>query len=210
MRKTATPPPVKVLIADDHALVRIGLADVLESTPGFQVVGDASDGREAVAAARRLKPDLVLMDVVMPEMDGAAATEAILAERPRTKVVMLTSFVEADGLTRALRAGAHGALLKTVAPRELAEALRRIVAGENAVSPEIEKTLKASPAVPELTGRQKAILASLARGLTDADIACQLGISANSVREHVTAIYGKLGAANRAEAVALACRKQLV
>lgn len=203
-------PPVTVLIVDDHALVRIGLTHVLESTPGFRVVGDAADGREAVDAARRLKPDLVLMDVVMPEMDGADATAAILAERPQTRVIVLTSFVEADGIARALRAGAHGALLKTVAPRELAEALRRVVAGGDAVSPEIRKTIGESPAVSDLTERQREILASMARGLTDADIACQIGISVNSVREHVTAIYGKLGAANRAEAVSLACRKQLV
>ena len=202
--------PVKILIADDHALVRMGLAAILETNPGLHVVGDAEDGREAVAKAEALKPDVILMDVVMPEMDGAAATAANLAARPQTKVIILTSFVEADGIARALEAGAHGALLKTIDHRELVDAIRRVVARETVISPEIEKMLKASPPVRPLTERQKSILDSMTRGLTDADIALQLDLSVNSVREHVTAIYGKIGAANRAEAVAIALHKHLL
>lgn len=202
--------PVKILIADDHALVRMGLAAILETNPGLRVVGDAEDGREAVAKAEALKPDVILMDVVMPEMDGAAATDAILAARPQTKVIILTSFVEADGIARALETGAHGALLKTIDNRELVDALRRVVAGETVISPEIRKMLKASPPVRPLTERQKSILDSMTRGLTDADIALQLNLSTNSVREHVTTIYSKIGAANRAEAIAIAYRKHLL
>lgn len=202
--------PVKILIADDHALVRMGLAAILETNPGLRVVGDAEDGREAVAKAEALKPDVILMDVVMPEMDGAAATDAILAAHPQTKVIILTSFVEADGIARALEAGAHGALLKTIDNRELVDALRRVVAGETVISPEIRKMLKTSPPVRPLTERQKSILDSMTRGLTDADIALQLNLSTNSVREHVTTIYSKIGAANRAEAIAIAYRKHLL
>ncbi len=202
--------PTKILIADDHALVRMGLAAILETDPGLHVVGDAEDGREAVSKAAALRPDVVLMDVVMPEMDGAAATAEIIAARPQTKVIILTSFVEADGIARALEAGAHGALLKTIDHRELVDAIRRVVAGETVVSPEIRKMLKASPPVRPLTERQKSILDSMTRGLTDADIALQLNLSTNSVREHVTAIYAKIGAANRAEAVAIALHKHLL
>lgn len=202
--------PTKILIADDHALVRMGLAAILETDPGLHVVGDAEDGREAVSKAAALKPDVILMDVVMPEMDGAAATAEIIAARPQTKVIILTSFVEADGIARALEAGAHGALLKTIDHRELVDAIRRVVAGETVVSPEIRKMLKASPPVRPLTERQKSILDSMTRGLTDADIALQLNLSTNSVREHVTAIYAKIGAANRAEAVAIALHKHLL
>lgn len=202
--------PTKILIADDHALVRMGLAAILETDPGLHVVGDAEDGREAVSKAAALRPDVVLMDVVMPEMDGAAATAEIIAARPQTKVIILTSFVEADGIARALEAGAHGALLKTIDHRELVDAIRRVVAGETVVSPKIRKMLKASPPVRPLTERQKSILDSMTRGLTDADIALQLNLSTNSVREHVTAIYAKIGAANRAEAVAIALHKHLL
>lgn len=202
--------PIQILIADDHALVRMGLAAILETDSGLHVVGDAEDGREAVSKAAALKPDVILMDVVMPEMDGAAATAEILAARPQTKVIILTSFVEADGIARALEAGAHGALLKTIDHRELVDALRRVVAGETVISPEIRKMLKASPPVRPLTERQKSILDSMARGLTDADIALQLSLSVNSVREHVTTIYAKIGAANRAEAVAIALHKHLL
>lgn len=202
--------PVKILIADDHALVRMGLAAILATDSGLHVVGDAEDGRDAVAKAEALKPDVILMDVVMPEMDGAAATDTILAARPQTKVIILTSFVEADGIARALAAGAHGALLKTIDHRELVDAIRRVVAGETVISPEIQKMLKASPPIRPLTARQKSILDSMTRGLTDADIALQLNLSVNSVREHVTAIYGKIGAANRAEAVAIALHKHLL
>lgn len=202
--------PTKILIADDHALVRMGLAAILETDSGLHVVGDAEDGREAVSKAAALKPDVILMDVVMPEMDGAAATAEIIAARPQTKVIILTSFVEADGIARALEAGAHGALLKTIDHRELVDAIRRVVAGETVVSPEIRKMLKASPPVRPLTERQKSILDSMTRGLTDADIALQLNLSTNSVREHVTAIYAKIGAANRAEAVAIALHKHLL
>lgn len=202
--------PIKILIADDHALVRMGLAAILETDPALHVVGDAEDGREAVSKALTLKPDVILMDVVMPEMDGAAATAEILTARPQTKVIILTSFVEADGIARALAAGAHGALMKTIDHRELVDALRRVVAGETVISPEIEKMLKASPPVRPLTERQKSILDSMTRGLTDADIALQLNLSTNSVREHVTTIYSKIGAANRAEAVAIALHKHLL
>ena len=202
--------PTNILIADDHALVRMGLAAILETDPGLHVVGDAEDGREAADRAETLRPDVVLMDVVMPEMDGAAATAEIIAARPQTKVIILTSFVEADGIARALEAGAHGALLKTIDHRELVDAIRRVVAGETVVSPEIRKMLKASPPIRPLTERQKSILDSMTRGLTDADIALQLNLSTNSVREHVTAIYAKIGAANRAEAVAIALHKHLL
>lgn len=200
----------RILIVDDHAIVRMGLAAILGTKEDLEVVGDAEDGTAAIQKAQKLRPDVVLMDIVMPEMDGATATAKILQLLPQTKVIILTSFGEADGIAHALDAGASGALMKNVDYSELVNAIRAVMVGETVVAPEIRKMINDMPPVPELSERQRDILISIARGLTDADIATQLNLSPYSVREHITTIFKKLDAANKAEAVAIATRKQLL
>ena len=201
---------IRILIVDDHAIVRMGLASILGTKNDLEVVGDAEDGADAVRKAQRLAPDVVLMDIVMPEMDGATATAEILKSCPGTKVLVLTSFGEADGIVHALDAGASGALMKNIDYSELVEAIRSVAAGKSVIAPEIQKILRESPPIPELTERQRDILLSMSRGLTDADIATQLKLTPNSVREHITTIFNKLDAANKTEAVAIALRKHLL
>ena len=201
---------IKVLIVDDHAIVRMGLASILGTKKDIEVVGDAEDGADAIRKTKRLTPDVVLMDIVMPEMDGATATAEIRRLIPTAKILILTSFGEADGIAHALDAGASGALMKNIDYSELVEAIRSVAEGKTVIAPEIKKMLQESPPIPELTERQHEILLSMSRGLTDADIAIQLHLTSNSVREHITTIFSKLGAANKTEAVAIALRKHLL
>ena len=201
---------IRVLIADDHAIVRTGLSMLLEAQGGFDVVGEAENGTDAVRLALRLKPDVVVMDLMMPEMDGIAATREIKAKAADAKVLILTTSTVSDDLSRALDAGADGAIMKSAANAELVAAIRDIAAGKRTVSPEISRLISQDPPLPELTPRQKDILASMVRGLTNKDIARELGIRSDGVNQHIMAILEKLGAANRTEAVAIALRKQLL
>ena len=201
---------IKVLITDDHAIVRTGLSMLLEAQGGFDVVGEAENGTDAVRLALRLKPDVVVMDLMMPEMDGIAATREIKAKAAGAKVLILTTSTVSDDLSRALNAGADGAIMKSAANAELVAAIRDIAAGNRAVSPEISRLISQDPPLPELTPRQKDILASMVRGLTNKDIARELGIRSDGVNQHIMAILEKLGAANRTEAVAIALRKHLL
>ena len=201
---------IKVLIADDHAIVRTGLSMLLEAQGGFDVVGEAENGTDAVRLALRLKPDVVVMDLMMPEMDGIAATREIKAKAAGAKVLILTTSTVSDDLSRALDAGADGAIMKSAANAELVAAIRDIAAGKRTVSPEISRLISQDPPLPELTPRQKDILASMVRGLTNKDIARELGIRSDGVNQHIMAILEKLGAANRTEAVAIALRKHLL
>ena len=200
----------RILLADDHAIMRMGLCAILGKQPDLEVVGEAEDGEEAVARTRALRPDVVIMDLMMPKLDGAAATAAIHAELPETKILILTTFGAADSLAHALQNGAAGALLKSAPNAELITALRAIAAGRRIVAPDIQRILRENPPSEELTPRQLEILEQMTRGLTNADIARVLGISEPRVKEHVLTILSKLGAANRTEAVALALRKQLL
>ncbi len=201
---------IKILIADDHAVVRMGLSALFRAKGDLDVVGQARSGEQAVAEARRLKPDVIVMDLMMPKMDGIDATRLLRQETPRAKILILTSFATSDEIARALAAGASGAVLKSTENAELVEAIRRVAAGEPYVSPEIQSLMKSDPPVDALTCRQAEILHSLTRGLTNKDIARQLGLSVRSVEEHVNHILERIGAANRAEAVAIALRKHLV
>ena len=201
---------IKILVADDHAVVRSGLALLLATERDFEVVGQAKNGEEAVALARKTEPDVVVMDLAMPKMDGAEATRLIHEESPSTRVVILTSFGAADGVAHALEAGATGALMKTAEDETLVATIRRVAAGERVISPDIRRELTANPPVPELTPRQRDILASMTRGLTNKDIASELGIRRDGVDKHVNALLAKIGAANRTEAVAIALKKQLL
>ena len=201
---------ISVLLADDHAIVRHGLCALLGTESDIEVVGEAKDGNEAVDMARRLSPDVIVMDLVMPRRDGVDATAAIRANDPEAKIVVLTSFGTSDKIARALELGASGALLKTAEDRELVSSIRKVAAGGKAVSPSVKKLLASDPPAQELTPRQTEILQAMVRGLTNKDIAKLFGIRTDGVNEHVLAILSKLGAANRTEAVATAVRKQLV
>ena len=201
---------IRVLIADDHAIVRHGLCALLGTERGIEVVGEAKDGNEAVARTKQLAPDVVIMDIVMPRKDGVEATVEIRAAVPSAKIVVLTSFGTSDKISRAIEAGATGALLKTAEDRELLSAIRTVASGGRVISPAVRKLISTDPPAPELTPRQLEILQAMARGLTNKDIAKMFGIRTDGVNEHVLAILAKLGAANRTEAVATAIRKQLI
>ena len=201
---------IKILIADDHAVVRMGLSALFRAKGDLDVVGQARDGEEAVAEARRLKPDVVVLDLMMPKASGVEATDALRRAAPGVRILVLTSYATTDGIAQALKAGASGAILKNAETSELVEAIRRVAAGESYVSPEIQALMKSDPPVDALTCRQTEILHSLARGLTNKDIARQFGLSVRSVEEQVNHILERVGAANRAEAVAIALRKHLV
>ena len=201
---------IRVLIADDHAVVRAGLNSIIGMQKDMIVVGLAKDGVEAVAEARRLKPDAVVMDLMMPRKDGAQATAEIHKELPETKIVILTTFGTADILAHALDNGASGAVLKDAAEDELVTAIRQAMSGKRHLSSAISHQLRDNPPLPELSQRQRQILAAMARGLTNRDIAAELGLSLVSVEEYAANTLKKLGAANRTEAVAIALRKHLL
>ncbi len=201
---------IRVLIADDHAIVRHGLCALLGTERGIEVVGEAKDGNEAVARTKQLAPDVVIMDIVMPRKDGVEATVEIRAAVPSAKIVVLTSFGTSDKISRAIEAGATGALMKTAEDRELLSAIRTVANGGRVISPAVRKLISTDPPAPELTPRQLEILQAMARGLTNKDIAKMFRIRTDGVNEHVLAILAKLGAANRTEAVAIALRKQLI
>ena len=201
---------IRVLIVDDHALVRMGLIALLGTEPDVDVVGEAEDGAAAVRKALRLRPDVVVMDIMMPGTDGITATRELKERLPGVRVLILTTSTASDDIARALEAGASGAITKSTANAKLIIALKAVAAGRRYLAPEIEELMTADPPVQKLTNRQTEILRSVTRGLTNADIALQLGIGAESVKDHLNAIFAKIGAANRSEAVAIALRKHLV
>jgi len=201
---------IKVLIADDHTIVRAGLTALLGTEKDIEVVGEAKNGAEAVSEAIKLHPDIVIMDLMMPKMDGVEATKELIRKAPSAKTILLTTYGTSDGIAHALRDDARGAVLKNADTSELAKAIRIVAQGDDYISPDIRQQLAADPPVPDLTPRQSEILESMVRGLTDRDIAQQLRLSPESVSEHVGAIRQKIGAANRTEAVAIAMRKYLL
>ena len=199
-----------VLLIDDHAVMRMGLAALLGTCPEIEVVGDAGDGESGIHKALKARPDVVIMDLAMPEMDGAETTRRLLEKMPEAKVLALTTFGTSDGLARILDAGARGAILKSADLAELRKAIADVAAGRRFVSAEIEQIMTDDPPLPTLSPRQGEILDAIARGLSNTEIACQLGISLPMVKEHLSALFQKLNVANRAEAVALALRKRLL
>ena len=201
---------IRILVADDHAIVRMGLVTLLGRVSDFEVVGEAGNGETAVSKAQKLSPDVVVLDLVMPKMDGVEATAALHEKLPGSKVLILTSFGTSEDLARAFAAGAAGAVLKSDANAELVAAIRRVAAGKRAVSPEIENMLANDPPVQELSPRQRDILESITRGLTNTQIALQLDISPESVKTHIARLFEKLGAASRSEAVTIALRRHLL
>ena len=201
---------ISVLIADDHAVVRIGLSALLRTEHDICVVGVAKDGEEAIAESLRLKPDVIVMDLMMPRKTGVEATAEILAAMPGTKIIVLTTFSASDAIARALKLGAAGAVMKTAEDAELVSMIRKVASGGRVISDEIKKLLAEDPPAEKLTSRQLDILESVTRGLTNADIAKQLGLREQSVKEHISAIFAKIGASNRSEAVAITLRKLLL
>lgn len=201
---------IRILIADDHSVVRMGLAALLSAEDDLSVAGYAKNGREAVARTLELHPDVVIMDLEMPQTDGITATAEIAAQAPRTRVLILTSFATTDRLAQAVKAGAAGTILKSADDAEVIAAIRAVAGGKTYLSSDVQRLFREDPPVPRLSPRQGEILDSITRGLTNADISRQLGISLVMVKKHVTALFQKIGAANRAEATAIASRKHLV
>jgi DNA-binding NarL/FixJ family response regulator len=213
---------IRVLVADDQALVRGGFRSILETQPDIEVVGEAEDGLDAVEQAARTAPDVVLMDIRMPRMDGIAATNRIVAAPAAPKVLILTTFDLDDYIYQALRAGASGFLLKSSPPRELADAVRTIAAGVALLAPDITMRLIAdylarprhvatpNPAIDRLTPREAEVMQLVARGLSNSEIAAQLYLSHPTVKTHVTRVLAKLGVRDRVQAVVLAYESGLI
>ena len=206
--------PIRVLIVDDHTMVRRGLVAYLKSESDLEVVGEASQGQEALRMCEELQPDVVLMDLVMPELDGVAATSIIRRRWSEVQVLALTSFQEAKFVRDALRAGAIGYLMKNISGTDLAAAIRDAHAGRSTLAPEVVQVLIQPPVQEpaigrDLTPREREVLALLVDGLTNAQIAKRLQISRSTVKAHVSNILSKLGVSNRGEAIALAIQQHL-
>jgi DNA-binding NarL/FixJ family response regulator len=210
---------IRVLIVDDHAVVRTGLRVFLDLQPDMEVVGEAADGSEGVALARRLEPDVILMDLLMPNMDGIEAIGRIKAERPETEIVTMTSFIEEDKVTAALEAGASGYVLKDAEAEEVAAAVRAAYAGEVHLDPAVARLLaqrmrqRKSPeeALAEpLTDREKDVLNLLGQGMSNKEIGTRLFITERTARTYVSNILGKLGLTSRTQAALYAVEHKLV
>lgn len=203
-------PKTRILLADDHQVVRMGLAAIIDAEDDMKLVGEASDGAEAVELARKLAPDVILMDLMMPLKNGAEATAEILAGNPGAKILVLTTFGESDEAVLAVNAGAAGALIKDTPRSELVAAIRGVMDGDRVVSPEIEHVLKKHSEKPLLSPRQLEVLRYIADGLTSKAIADRMGITPDGVNGHLRSIFAHLGAASRNEAVASAIRLGLL
>ena len=215
-------PRVKVLIVDDDALMRAGLRGVLASDEGIELVGEADDGRQAAYRTRLLEPDVVVMDVRMPDLDGISATREVLDAFPEVKVVILTTFEQDDYIFGALNAGASGFLLKRTRPEELIAAIHTIAAGDSLLSPSVTSRVieqmaglpapdaAGDPRLAELTAREREVLEHVARGLSNAEIAEALVLGETTVKTHVGRVLTKLGLRDRVQAVVLAYESGLV
>ncbi|MEV6036179.1 response regulator transcription factor [Nonomuraea sp. NPDC052116] len=212
---------IKVLLADDHELVRKGFRLMLDAQPDLGVVGEAADGAEAVELCRRLRPDVVLMDLHMPGLDGVRATELITAELPEVRVLALSTFDLDENVVAALRAGAGGFLPKDVSPEELIEGVRVVHRGESAVAPRLLTRLigtfihvsRPRPVPAELDGltdREREVLVLIARGRSNTEIAQDLSVSPSTVKNHVTSLFAKIGVRDRAQAVIVAYEAGLI
>jgi len=208
---------IKILIADDHLLIRQGLRLVLDTEPDLELIGEASDGDEALSLCKKLKPDVVLMDLRMPNMDGLTAIEKLRIEQPEIAVVILTTFNEDDLMFRGLQAGARGYLLKDTDRSTLFDTIRAAARGETLLKPEImarvlsqKNTKVESNESFNLTERELEVLASVARGERSKEVASHLGISERTVKAHLANIYEKLGVDSRAAAIAVAAQKGLL
>ena len=213
---------ISVLLVDDQALVRSGFTLIIDAQDDMEVVGEAGDGRAAIDEAARLHPDVVLMDVRMPEVDGIAATRSIVTDRPEARVLVLTTFDEDRIVYDAMKAGASGFLLKTAPPAQFVDAVRTVAAGEALLAPSVTRRLvedfvrrpppgeASSERLGELTGRELEVLTLIGRGRSNAEIAGDLVVSGATVKTHVNRILSKLGLRDRVQAVVLAYETGLV
>jgi NarL family two-component system response regulator LiaR len=206
---------IRVMIVDDHTIVREGLTTLLEVHPELTLVGDAADGARAIELCDQLEPDVILMDLMMPQMDGVTAIQLIMKSHPEVRILALTSFVENEMLHAALEAGAVGYLLKNITAVELVEAIKGAHVGKSSLAPEAtQELIRAATASPslgyDLTPREFDVLKHLLAGLTNAEIAQLLGIKPSTAKNHISNILSKLGAASRTEAVSLALKHKLI
>jgi len=206
---------IRVMVVDDHHMVRKGLIVLLENFDDFEVVGDAGDGQAAVMLAQRYKPDVVLMDMVMPGMDGVAATQLIRQSCPDTQVIALTSFSDDSTIQNALKAGAIGYLMKNVSVDEVAQAVRKAHQGKSTLAPEATQALISATRRPpeighDLSEREREVLSWLVEGLNNREIAERLMISNSTVKNHLSNIFSKMGTTSRTQAVALAVEHKIV
>jgi DNA-binding NarL/FixJ family response regulator len=201
---------IRILIADDHMLMRMGITALVNSTKDMTIIGEAKNGRQAVELADSLKPDVIIMDLMMPEMLGSEATRLIHEAHPEIRTVILTTYGTSVELAKAVTNGAVGVLLKDKVDLDLVSTIRFVVAGNQVVPTRLLEQVEQDKALSKLTDRQLEILASVAQGQSNADIALQFGLSEITVKKHLSAIFSRLGVANRSEAVALALRKQML
>lgn len=204
------PRKIRILVADDHTIVRMGIVALLNTEPDIEVIAEADDGLAAVRAVEKNTPDIVIMDLLMPIMDGATAIGKIHAAHPDVKILILTTSTSSDEIIRAIKQGADGAIAKNSPYNELVAAIHDVAQGRRSISPEIERIINCDPPITRLSPRQQEIMQFIAKGMTNPDIAKLLGISLAMVKEHVNLILSKLGAANRSEAISIALRKHLL
>jgi len=200
----------RILVADDHALLRIGLNTMINTQPDMIVVGEAGNGRDAVARTKELTPDVVVMDLMMPKLDGAEATRQIVEALPETKVIILTSYGTSADLVRAISNGAVGAQMKGSPIDTIIKAIRAVVAGNKAIAADIQRFLREDSTPSDLSKRQREVLLGVATGQTSEQIANNLGISVSAVKQHITAVCNKLNASSRAEAATIAVSRNLL
>ena len=201
---------IRILIADDHMLMRMGVSALISSTADMEIVGEAKNGQQAAELAKTLQPDVVIMDLMMPEMLGSEATGLITAADPDIKVIVLTTYGSSIELAKAIQNGAVGILLKDKVDMDLVNTIRFVVAGNQVIPTRLLKQIEQDKALSQLTDRQLTILASVAQGQSNSDIAKSFGLSEITIKKHLSSIFERLGVANRSEAVALALRKQML
>ena len=201
---------IRIMLADDHMLMRMGLSTLIDCEEDMKIVGEAKNGRQAVELAHALKPDIIIMDLMMPELSGAEATKLIHDAYPEIKIMVLTSFATSKEMSDAIMNGADGALMKDTAADELIGAIRSIVAGKRLIPERLMRQAAEDNITPKLSDRHLEILSSIAQGQSNSDIAKQYGLSEISIKKQVSKIFEHLGVSNRSEAVALALRKQML
>lgn len=201
---------IRIMLADDHMLMRMGLSTLIDCEEDMKIVGEAKNGRQAVELAHALKPDIIIMDLMMPELSGAEATKLIHDAYPEIKIMVLTSFATSKEMSDAIMNGADGALMKDTAADELIGAIRDIVAGKRLIPERLMRQAAEDNITPKLSDRHLEILSSIAQGQSNSDIAKQYGLSEITIKKQLSTIFARLGVSNRSEAVALALRKQIL
>ena len=207
---SAAAAPIRLLLADDHHVVRRGIAGLLNGEPGLRVVAEAADGHAAVGMWQEHRPDVALLDLRMPGLDGVEATRAIRSKAAEARIIVLTTYDHDEGIFAAVRAGARAYLLKDVRPEELFDCIRRVHAGEACLTPAVSARVAARLGAPELTPREREVLRLMAEGAGNKEIAERLFVSEVTIKTHVGSVFTKLDVASRAEAIALASKRGLV